>query len=142
MKPIPEDSIAHRSLYAQELRILEVVKVIRKHLAEIVLAGNTIGPMNLLQWLVWQLYGDGRTSSPYFVVGSYALKYVRPSGLASMLLHALDLQNGRAVAPYIINVRDHHTFTNLLQAIAPSRTRLEAVQGIAFRDRPLEYVSL
>src|SRR5262249_46992349 len=100
IRMIPKDAIAHLSVYAQEQSILEVAREIRKHLTTLILANNNCitlndgGSMNLLQWLLWQLYGNGHRICPYFIVGRYALKYIRTSGFgAGVVIHLLDLQD-------------------------------------------------
>jgi hypothetical protein len=137
VKVIPEGSVAHRSIYAQEQRILDVAKAIRKLLANVLIAGQYIGQMNLLQWLLWLLYGSGSASCPYFVVGDYALKYVRPAGFTGVLIHVLDLKNSRIVAEHVVGSHTNADFSDLLHSIAPSNSQSETVQGIALRDKPL-----
>jgi tRNA A-37 threonylcarbamoyl transferase component Bud32 len=139
VKIVPEDAIAHLSRYAQEQRILETARVIRKQLIMLMMKGHTTGPMNLLQWLLWQLYGNGRTTCPYFQIGPYAIRHVRPCGLAGILLHLLDMQKDRMVREYLIGPLRCPDLTYLLQVIAPSTTDPESVQGIAFRNHPLRH---
>lgn len=138
IKTIPEDSVTHLSSYAQEQRILEVAKEIRKLLATAALRGKTMGPMNLLQWLLWQLYGDGRKSCPYFKVGTgrYALQHMRPTGQGGILLHLLDLQQERIVTEYLIGPLNGPDLRHLMAMLAPSATDPEEVQGIASRRYP------
>ncbi len=133
---VPEDSIAHLSLYAQEQRILEVARVIRRFIVEVMMAGKEAGPMNLLQWLMWQLYGNGLNSCPYFLIGHYALKAVRSSGLAGMLLHLFDLQKDRMLREYLIGPLRCPDLPLLLQVVASSQTDATRVQGLATRKRP------
>jgi serine/threonine protein kinase, bacterial len=128
---VPEDAIAHLSRYAQEQRILEVARVIRKQLIPLVLAGKWVGTMNLLQWLLWQLYGNGRTTCPYFAIGQHILKSVRASGLAGIVIHLFDLQKDRVVHEYLIGPIRCPDLKLLLLAIAPSLSDPETVQGIA-----------
>jgi len=81
------------------------------------------------------LYGKGHLSCPYFVVGHYALKYIRTSGFGGgVLIHLLDLQDYQTLAEYIVGSLDRRDLTDLLQTIAPSATSLETVQGFALRD--------
>ena|GEM_PF-1873092 len=135
IRMIPKDAIAHLSVYAQEQSILEVARAIRNHLITRMLADDNDGSMNLLQWLLWQLYGKGHLSCPYFVVGHYALKYIRTSGFGGgVLIHLLDLQDYQTLAEYIVGSLDRRDLTDLVQTIAPSATSLETVQGIALRD--------
>ncbi|HEY4388667.1 MAG TPA: protein kinase, partial [Ktedonobacteraceae bacterium] len=97
------DPITHLSLYAQEQQISAAARAIRKQLTAFLLAGQQPGPMNLLQWLLWQLYGNGGTSCPYFVVKQYALKYIRPSGQTGVLFQLLNLRANQVVADYSIS---------------------------------------
>lgn len=155
IKTIPEDSVTHLSRYAQEQRILEVAKEIRKRLAVAALQGKTAGTMNLLQWLLWQLYGDGRKSCPYFKVemrvgtqvgtrvgtqvraGRYVLQHLRPTGQGGILLHLLDLQQERIVAEYLIGPLNGPDLRHLMAMLAPSATDPEEVQGTASRRYPV-----
>jgi serine/threonine protein kinase len=132
----PEHAIAHLSSYAQEQRIVEVAKAVRSLLVQVILAGKSSGPMNLLQWLLWQLYGNGLSSCRYFLVGHYAIKHIRPSGLAGILLHLFDLRKGRAVAEYLIGPLRCKDLLELLHSIASTTTDPERVQGIATRRKP------
>ncbi|HZR40716.1 MAG TPA: serine/threonine-protein kinase [Ktedonobacteraceae bacterium] len=136
LRTIPDDAVAHLSLYAQEQRILEVARTIRTHLVTQLLTGKSSGPMNLLQWLLWQLYGNGHATCRYFLVGRYALKHVRPAGLASILLHLLDLQKGRMTAEYLVGPVRCRDLSHLLHVVAPSVVDPAAVQGIATRQKP------
>jgi serine/threonine protein kinase len=139
IKTIPEDSVTHLSRYAQEQRILEVAKEIRKRLAVAALQGKTAGTMNLLQWLLWQLYGDGRKSCPYFKVGTgrYALQHMRPTGQGGILLHLLDLQQERIVTEYLIGPLNGPDLRHLLSMLtSSSSTDPEDVQGTASRRYP------
>jgi hypothetical protein len=129
--------IKHPSLYAQELRTLEAAKSIRIQLANLMLMGKQTGPMNLLQWLLWQLYGSGGIDCPYFVVGSYALRHVRSSGNAGVLFHLLDLRAAHAIADYTIASHNSQRLANLLQIIAPTKTTPLEVLGTASRERPV-----
>ncbi len=139
IKTIPEDSVTHLSIYAQEQRILEAAKEIRKLVAIASLRGKTSGAMNLLQWLLCQLYGEGRKLCPYFKAnsGRYALQHLRSAGLAGIILHLIDLQQERIVNEYLIgplnNSADMH---HLLAVLAPSSTDPEEVQGTASRRYP------
>ncbi len=129
------DAIAHISLYAQEQRILAVAKSIRILLATQMLVDKPVGQMDLSQWLLWQFYGNGGTHCPYFVIGQYALKYIRQAH-AGVLFHLFDLQTGHAIAEYIIGSHTSIEINELLHVIAPSRTTPSNVQGIATRERP------
>lgn len=134
IRMISQDPIAHLSIYAQEQCILDISKAIREQLVRLLLPDNNDGSMNLHQWLLWQLYGNGHQTCPYFVIGmsDYALKYIRTSAFGTgMLIHLLDLQDNQIIDEYIIGSPDRSDLTNLLQTIAPSTTSLEAVQGIA-----------
>jgi hypothetical protein len=135
---VPEDAITHLSRYAQEQRILETAKVIRKLLVTLMMQGRTTGPMNLLQWLLWQLYGNGRTSCPYFQMGRYALKHVRPSGLAGILTQLFDLPKERLLGEFLISSLRCADLTSLMRILAPLITDPEDVQGIASRHDPLK----
>src|SRR5262249_48800100 len=111
---------------------------IRRHLTQLLLADNNGGSMNLLQWLLWQLYGNGHQNCPYFVVSPFALKYIRTSGFgAGMLIHLLDLQDCQPVAAvpplgeYIVGLPNRSDLTYLIQRIAPSALSPETVQGVA-----------
>ncbi|HEX3639953.1 MAG TPA: serine/threonine-protein kinase [Ktedonobacteraceae bacterium] len=149
IKMISKDVIAHVSLYAQEQSILEVAKTIRGHLTQLLLpiADNkhvTFGDgrsMNLLQWLLWQLYGNGHHICPYFVVSPFVLKYIRTSGFgAGVLIHLLNLQDYQPVAAvpplgeYIVGLPNGSDLTYLIQRIAPSALSPETVQGVALPD--------
>jgi serine/threonine protein kinase len=133
VKTVPEDAIAHLSSYAQEQRIVDVAKTIRRMLVTLMMEGHTTGPMNLLHWLLWQLYGSGRTSCPYFQIGHYALRHIRSAGLASAVIHLLDLQKERFVGEYLIGPLRCADLTYLLRTIAPSLSDPEYVQGTALR---------
>jgi hypothetical protein len=149
IKMISKDVIAHVSLYAQEQSILEVAKTIRGYLTQLLLpiADNnhvTFGDgrsMNLLQWLLWQLYSNGHHICPYFVVSPFILKYIRTSGFgAGVLIHLLNLQDYQpvvAVPPlgeYIVGLPNGSDLTYLIQRIAPSALSPETVQGVALPD--------
>lgn len=131
------EAIKHPSLYAQELRILEAAKSIRVLLANLMLMGKQTGPMNLLQWLLWQLYGSGGIDCPYFVVGQYALRHVRSSGSAGVLFHLLDLSAAHTVADYTIASHNSKRLTSILNVIAPTKNTPLEVQGLASRERPI-----
>lgn len=139
IRATPGDTVSQLSFYAQEQRILEVAKAIRAHLVQAVLAEKKSGPMNLLQWLLWQLYGDGLRTCRYFLVGPYAIRHVRPSGLAGILLHLCDLRTGRVVAEYLIGPLCCKDLSQLLGMIASTTTAPAMVQGIATRRRPANY---
>ena len=154
IRTIPKDAIAHLSVYAQERNILEVSREIRKHLTTLTLRGNKGESMTLLQWLLALL--NGHHSCPYFIVGHYALEYIRTSGFgAGVVIHLLDLQHYRTaavcslgiptassmsrsseLAEYIVGSPDRRDLTSLLQTIAPPglTTSPETVQGVAVRD--------
>jgi hypothetical protein len=143
IKTIPEDSVLHLSRYAQEQRMLEVAKEMRKRLAVAALRGKTAGTMNLLQWLLWQLYGDGRKSCPYFKVetqagaGRYAIQHLRPTGQGGILVNLIDLYQDRIVAEYLIGPLNGPDLRHLLSMLtASSSTDPEEVQGIASRRHP------
>ncbi len=131
------DAITHRSLYAQEQRILEAARGIRTLLTSMVLKGKQDGPMSLLQWLLWQLYRNGRNNCPYFVVQPYALKYLRPSGNAGALFQLFYLSTGHVIADYSIGPYSSTRLTELLRIIAPACTVPGDVQGVAMRERPI-----
>jgi Serine/threonine protein kinase len=128
--------IMHLSPYAQEQQILAAAGAIRKQLVALILVGQQAGPMNLLQWLMWQLYGNGGTSCPYFVVKQYALKYIRSTGNAGVFFQLLDLTIGQVIADYSINSHNSARLTHLLRIIAPSCTAPLYVLGVAMRKRP------
>jgi serine/threonine protein kinase len=128
--------IMHLSLYAQEQQIAAAARAIRKQLTALMLAEQQAGPMNLLQWLMWQLYSNGGTICPYFVVKHYALKYVRPSGNTGVLFQLLDLQMDRVIADYAIDSHNSSRLTSLLRTIAPSCPAPLYVLGVALRKRP------
>jgi serine/threonine protein kinase len=134
LRTIPDDAIAHLSLYAQEQRSLEVAREMRARLVALLIGGKRYGPMNLLQWLLWQLYGKGLASCRYFVVGRYALKHERTAGMASILIHLFDLRKGGAVGEYLIGPVRCDDLTSLLRIIAPSALDPQTVQGIARRQ--------
>jgi hypothetical protein len=136
VKAVSEDAIAHLSLYAQEQRILEAAKTIRRLLVPLIIGGKKAGPMNLLQWLLWQLYGNGRTTCPYFIVGRYVLKSMRASGLAGMLVHLFDQQKDRMIHEYLIGPVRCSDLKHLLQVITPSINDPEVVQGVALHSKP------
>jgi serine/threonine protein kinase len=129
------DVIMHPSLYAQEQRILEAAKSIRSQLVTLILQGMHAGPMSLLHWLLWELYGDGGSVCPFFVVGQYALKYIRPSAHAGVLFHLFDLQTRHAVASYSIESHNSARLADVLRVIAPNCTVPLDVQGTATRAR-------
>jgi hypothetical protein len=131
------DAITHLSLYAQEQRILEAAGNIRALLVSMVLRGKQDGPMNLLQWLLWQLYRNGRNNCPYFVVQPYVLKYIHPSGNAGALFQLFHLRSGHVIADYSIGPNSSTRLTELLRTIAPLCTVPADVQGVAMRERPL-----
>jgi hypothetical protein len=101
------------------------------------LKGKQDGSMNLLQWLLWQLYRNGRNNCPYFVVQPYALKYMRPASNAGALFQLFYLRTGRVIADYSINLNSSKHFADLLRIIAPGCTAPGDVQGIAQRERPM-----
>ncbi|MBV9710337.1 MAG: toll/interleukin-1 receptor domain-containing protein [Ktedonobacteraceae bacterium] len=131
------DAIEHLSPYAQEQRILQAVGSIRALLASMILKGKQDGSMNLLQWLLWQLYRNGRNNCPYFVVHPYVLKYMRPAGNAGALFQLFHLRTGHAMADYSIGPNSSKRLTELLRIIAPECTVPGDVQGVAQRERPL-----
>jgi serine/threonine protein kinase len=139
MRTTPEHTIAHLSFYAQEQRILEVAKLVRSLLVQQLLAGKSSGPMNLLQWLLWQLYGNGLSSCRYFFVGPYMIKHVRPSGLSGILLHLFDLRKDHIVAEYMIGPLCCRDLLRLLHSIDAPTTDSATVQGIATRSRSTNY---
>ena len=128
--------ITHLSLYAQEQQISATARAIRKQLAALILAGQQAGPMSLLQWLLWQLYGNGGTSCPYFVVKQYALKYIRSSEHTGVFFQLLDLRTGQVIANYAISSHNSTRLTPLLRIIAPSCTAPLYVLGVAMRKHP------
>jgi serine/threonine protein kinase len=128
--------ITHHSLYAQEQQISAAARAICKQLVALLLAGRQAGPMSLLQWLLWQLYGNGGTICPYFVVKQYALKYIRSSGHTGVYFQLLDLRTGQVIADYSISSHNSTRLTSLLRIIAPSCTTPLYVQGVAMRKRP------
>jgi serine/threonine protein kinase len=136
------DPIAHLSLYAQEQQISAAARAIRKQLTAFLLAGQQPGPMNLLQWLLWQLYGNGGTGCPYFVVKQYALKYIRPSGQTGVLgqtgalFQLLNLKTNQVIADYSLSSHNSTRLTPLLQIIAPSCTAPLYVLGVGMRKHP------
>jgi serine/threonine protein kinase len=134
LRTIPDDAIAHLSLYAQEQRSLEAAREIRTQLVALLTGRKRYGPMNLLQWLLWQLYGNGLASCRYFIIGRYALKHVRPAGMASILIHLLDLQKGGTIGEYLIGPVRCDDLTSLLRIIAPSALDPQTVAGIARRQ--------
>lgn len=139
IKTIPEDSVTHLSIYAQEQRILEAAKEIRRLVAIAALRGKTTGNMNLLQWLLWQLYGEGRKFCPYFKADSsrYALQHMRSAGLAGVILNLIDLQQERVVNEYLIGTLNNSPdIRHLLTMLAPSSTDPEEVLGTASRRYP------
>jgi serine/threonine protein kinase, bacterial len=131
------DTVIHLSLYAQEQRILQAANSIRALLATMVLKGKQDGPMNLLQWLLWQLYRNGRNNCPYFVVPPYVLQYIRPAGNAGALFHLLHLRTDHVLADYSIGPNSSKRLTELLRIIAPGCAVPGEVQGVAMRDHPL-----
>jgi len=139
VRMVSEHAIVHVSRYAQEQRVVEAAKAIRRLLVTLMMRGRTTGPMNLLHWLLWQLYGNGHASCPYWQIGHYAVKHVRPSALAGILIHLLDLQRERMVGEYLIGPLRCPDLAHLLQVIAPTVSNPEYVQGIAQRDHPLKH---
>lgn len=136
LRIVPEDVVAQRSPYAQAQRVLEVIRTVRSLLIPLILGGKTGGRMNLLQWLLWQLYGDGLRACRYFLVGDYALKHIHPSGLAGILLHLYDLRRARVVAEYLIGPLRCPDLTRLMEMVAPQSIDPVAVQGVAMRRQP------
>ena len=130
--------VTHLSSYAQEQRILEAANGIYKQLIDLILVGRQAGPMNMLQWLLWQLHCDGGLHCPYFVLEQYTLKYVRPSGYAGALFQLIDRGMGQTTADYVIGAPNSVRMTALLRAIAPSASLPQEVQGIAARAYPLQ----
>jgi len=138
LKVVPGEPVEHSSLYAQEQRILETAKAIRKLIVSRLVPGKKTGPMSLLHWLLWQLYGQGYVTCPYFIYNGYVLKHTRSSGLASILLDLIDVQQERLVGEYLIGPLQCKDLKNLLQVIAPSIKDPNAVQGQASkRSKPL-----
>lgn len=133
---MPDDAILQLSMYAREQRILEVARFIRKLIVRRLVSGKKVGPMNLLQWLLWQLYGQGFTTCPYFQIGNYALKNHRSSGLAGIMLHLFDLHRERLLGEYLIGPLECTDLQRLLQTIAPTASDAQAVHGRASRGKP------
>jgi serine/threonine protein kinase len=129
------DALTHRSLYAQELRLVEAARSVFKQLVSLMMMGKPTGSMNLLKWLLWQLYGSGVIDCPYFVVGRYALKHVRSSGRTGMLLHLIDLQTAQTIADYPITSHTSMRLTGLLHTIAPSHLTPLDVEGVALHEQ-------
>jgi hypothetical protein len=138
IRSIPKDAVAHLSPYAQEQRVLEVAQAVRTLLVARILDGRQSGPMSLLQWLIWQLYGNGLETCRYFLTGKYAIKHIRPAGVAGILLCLFDLQQGRAVSEHLIGPLRCKDLTHLLRALAPFTTDPEAVHGSATNRRPTQ----
>jgi hypothetical protein len=128
--------IMHLSHYAQEQQIAAAARAIRKQLTALILNEQRAGPMNLLQWLMWQLYDNGSTICPYFVVKQYALKYIRSSGHTGVYFQLLDLRTGQVIADYAISSHNSKRLTSLLQIIAPSCAAPLYVLGVAMSKRP------
>ena len=78
VRSVPEDTVAHSSLYAQEQRVLEVAKEMRRLVVMRIMHGRKAGRMSLLDWLLWQLYGYGEGTCPYFTYGTFFLRNMRP----------------------------------------------------------------
>ena len=133
---ITDGAVAHLSVYAQEQRVQLTAKALHTQLSNILLASARSGPMSLAQWLLWQLYGNGGRSCPYFVVGNYALRYVRPSGRDGVVFYLYDLQRGRAIADYIVGTHNRMHLATLIEVLAPTRSDPEQVQGVAMRVPP------
>ncbi|HTI15962.1 MAG TPA: protein kinase [Dictyobacter sp.] len=129
------DSIAHASLYAQELRIVAAVKNIRMQLVSRILVGMRAGTTNLLKWLLWQLYGNGGSYCPYFVVGRYMLRCLRSSGQTGMLFRLIDLQTDHTIGEYTLSSHNSTRLAGLLQIIAPTRVAPFEIEGMA-RQQP------
>jgi len=137
VKVVPRDgAIAHLSRYAQEQRILETAKIIRVLLVTVMMQKRVTGPMNLLQWLLWQLYGNGHVTCPYFQIGHYVIRHVRPSGLAGILTHLLDVQKDRVMGEYLIGPLRCADLTYLLHILDPAISDPEGIWGIALRNHP------
>ena len=134
---VSSDAIMHRSPYAQEQRIFQAAGSIRALLAGMILKGKPEGTMNLLQWLLWQFYRNGRVNCPHFIVSPYVLKYMRPAGNAGALFQLFHLRSGRAIASYSLSLNGSKRLTELLRIIAPGCSGPGDVQGIAQRERPI-----
>jgi serine/threonine protein kinase len=138
---IPEEPVAHLSIYAQEKSILNVAKAIREALVRLLLHGKTFGPMSLLQWLLWQIYGRGRTTCPFFITGHYVLKRLRNAGETDMRLQLFDMQTNRSIAECLIESPHPSQLSALLNVIAPSAHDSQSIYGVASRQSPLKNVS-
>ncbi|BCL80646.1 serine/threonine protein kinase [Ktedonobacteria bacterium brp13] len=136
VKIIPAEAIAHKSLYAQEQHILEAAKILRRQLILLLLRGRTKGDMNLLHWLLWQLYGDGLAICRYFTSGHYTLKHISQSGLAAINLQLLDRQHESRGKLYLIGPVYCDDLKQLLQIIAPLTMDPEQIYGTATHYLP------
>lgn len=134
---VSPDTIMHRSLYAQEQRILRAAGSIRALLADMILKGKQVGPMSLLQWLLWQFYRNGRNNCPYFVVQPYVLKYIRPAGNTGALFQLSHLRTGHTLADFSLSLNSSRRLAELLRLIAPGCTVPGDVKGVAQRERPM-----
>ncbi|GCE03495.1 serine/threonine protein kinase [Dictyobacter aurantiacus] len=132
---LPE-TIAHPSLYAQEQRIVAVARSIRLQLVAQMLQGTQAGPMNLLLWLLWQFYSNGGNVCPYFVVGGYAIKYMRASQFTGILFSVSDLQSGQEIMSYTLDVHNSTRLSDLLALVAPQCASPVEVLGIAMSALP------
>ncbi|GHO42780.1 hypothetical protein KSX_09430 [Ktedonospora formicarum] len=131
-----EDSIKHLSLYAQEQRIVEAAKAIRTRIALLHLPKRPNGRMNLLQWLLYQLYGDGRAVCRYLAIGDYTLQHIQPVGLAGVLLHLYHKSKERPIAEYVIGPLHCRDLSLLLNVLSPSDPDPEEIEGVASRNQP------
>ncbi len=130
------DPITHPSLYAQEQRIVEVVRRVFEQIMTSVLRGKHAGLISLLQWLLVQLYRNGEMVCPYFVVGHYVLKNVRRSGRAGVFCHLVDVRTSRAIADFVFESHTSARLTDLLRVIASTGTTPLDVYGMAMCEQP------
>jgi len=128
------EGVAHQSLYAQEQHILEVAKRIRSLLVSLLLGERRNGQMNLLEWLLYQLYGRGYRDCRYLTLHDVVLKHVRPAGASRALVHLLERTTERVRGEYLIGPLQCTDLERLLEVLAVPNA--QAVSGIATRQIP------
>jgi serine/threonine protein kinase len=136
VKVLANDPLTHPSLYVREQRSLVVAREIRSALVSILLAGKRGGPMNLLQWLLCQLYSSDRSPCPYFTTGGYVVKYMRRTSFTGIYITLFDRQKAQELATYRIGPIQCPGLQDLLQSIGLSQVDPANVRGIASWKSP------
>src|SRR5262249_24916815 len=130
------DPLAHPSRYVREQRSLSAALAIRSFLVTVLLAGKRTGPMNLFQWLLCQLYCDGRSPCPYFATGTHVIHFMRRTAFTGILVELFDQQSQQRLGSYRIGPIACHGLRDLLQSILPHQTDPAQVQGTATWKSP------